>query len=78
MAFNQSLTAISLFILIVFPIFCAKQTFTELSAVIYLLYVGIVSIVGAQETLSVHLSYQLLALDLREKPQGENIGVYMY
>lgn len=65
---------------VVFHLFRTKQTFKELSGVIYLLPVGFVSIVGAQETLSVHSSYQYLAPDLKEGglKQCVYICVYIY
>lgn len=63
---------------VVFPLFCAKQTFKELSGVIYLLPVGFVSIVGAQETLSIQSSYQHLAPDHKEGGLKEFVCVYIY
>lgn len=63
---------------VVFPLLRAKQTFKELSGVIYLLPVGFVSIVGAQETLSIHSSYQHLAPDLKEEGLKQCVCIYMH
>lgn len=74
--FNQPVTAFSL-MHVVFHLFRTKQTFKELSGVIYLLPVGFVSIVGAQETLSVHSSYQYLAPDLKEGGLKQCVCIYI-
>lgn len=74
--FNQPVKAFSL-MHVVFPLFHAKQTFKELSGVIYLLPVGFVSIVGAQETLSIHSSYQHLAPDLKEEGLKQCVCIYI-